>query len=175
MATIFRNAFTGFTALTISLFSLSAGAVTLTPNTGWLDFSWSGGLGAIETYELTVGNFGGTIDLVDCCIIGDEFDLVITGDVNTTLSTTATNPADDGVQSDAFNGDDAWADGRLSNGSIFLAEGTYQLDLELTRNATGFTSGGGYIRVTSVPVPAAVWLFGSGLSLLGWFRRKSAA
>jgi hypothetical protein len=29
--------------------------------------------------------------------------------------------------------------------------------------------------VSSVPIPAAVWLFGSGLGLLGWFRRRQAA
>jgi hypothetical protein len=28
------------------------------------------------------------------------------------------------------------------------------------------------VYFTAVPVPAAVWLFGSGLSLLGWFRRR---
>lgn len=29
--------------------------------------------------------------------------------------------------------------------------------------------------VSAVPIPAAVWLFGSGLGLLGWFRRKQTA
>ena len=34
--------------------------------------------------------------------------------------------------------------------------------------------GPGYISGSVVPVPAAVWLFGSALAGLGWFRRKTA-
>ena len=30
------------------------------------------------------------------------------------------------------------------------------------------------ISVTAVPIPAAAWLFASGLALLGWFKRKTA-
>ena len=39
-------------------------------------------------------------------------------------------------------------------------------------STTGNTSGK-FAGSTVVPVPAAIWLFGSGLGLLGWMRRKA--
>jgi len=32
-----------------------------------------------------------------------------------------------------------------------------------------------YFKTSAVPVSAAVWLFASGLGLLGWFRRRQSA
>lgn len=43
-------------------------------------------------------------------------------------------------------------------------------------NTSGKTTGGFLLTATAVPVPAAVWLFGSALTgLAGWSRRKAAA
>jgi hypothetical protein len=43
-------------------------------------------------------------------------------------------------------------------------------------NTSGKTTGGFQLTATVVPVPAAVWLFGSALTgLVGWSRRKTAA
>jgi len=41
-------------------------------------------------------------------------------------------------------------------------------------DSTSGNSSGKFAGSTVVPVPAAIWLFGSGLGLLGWFRRKKS-
>jgi hypothetical protein len=43
------------------------------------------------------------------------------------------------------------------------------LDAGSNRNVPGT-----WAQSSVVPIPAAVWLFGSGLGLLGWFRRRAA-
>jgi len=54
-----------------------------------------------------------------------------------------------------------------------LAAGTYVLQV---RGLVSGTSNGSYSGVinTVVPIPAAVWLFGSALGMLAWVRRKAA-
>jgi hypothetical protein len=61
------------------------------------------------------------------------------------------------------------------------------IDIDLTNTLTASTSASGEyamvqkklgavsIEITAVPVPAAVWLFGSGLGLLGWMRHRRTA
>lgn len=69
------------------------------------------------------------------------------------------------------------------NGTLTLNPGNYNIILKMTGNATGAIGGGGdsviagnyEATLSTVPIPAAVWLFGTGLlGLIGIARRKSA-
>ena len=67
--------------------------------------------------------------------------------------------------------------------SGFLIDGVYTINATAVISGGGFNGGGawydfngefGTTAVAFVPVPAAVWLFGSALAGLGWMRRKQA-
>jgi hypothetical protein len=64
-------------------------------------------------------------------------------------------------------------------GDEILGSGVFGMDFQSSHpdaeSTLGHSAFGTYlVRTTAVPVPAAVWLFGSALAGLGWFRRKSA-
>ncbi len=77
----------------------------------------------------------------------------------------------------------AAAQGRIALPSTFTSGGTIGA-ASMTFNGQNFASmgiqvgsyewswAGDSIRVNVVPIPAAVWLFGSALAGLGWFRRR---
>lgn len=83
-----------------------------------------------------------------------------------------------------FLGQTSWDQTSASSGtqsaSVTLGPGDYMFfmaaaaryDGSRTAADLGFNS---TVTVSAVPVPAAVWLFGSALAGLGWMRRKQAA
>jgi hypothetical protein len=80
------------------------------------------------------------------------------------------------TQIDKENSWNRWGTGAgLSVGSGFQlmsVDGEYIIDSRVSNNSPTFAVS----RISSVvPIPAAVWLFGSGLGLLGWMRRRPTA
>jgi hypothetical protein len=67
--------------------------------------------------------------------------------------------------------------GLVSGGTLGPASATYNsstfASLGLNQGSYLWSWTGDSITVNIVPIPAAVWLFGSGLGLLGWMRRRS--
>ena len=143
----------------------SALPVTLLVGGGWSTFTWTGGLGAIDSpadgYQVTSAT-PIEIQVVDCCVIGDRFDIYVNNVYSSTTSAVA--PADVGVPSGAFTGPAAWADPRLSKRSFVLGAGTWDIDLSVL---SGSSSGSGFIQVL-VPEPDALLLLAVGLAGLLW-------
>jgi hypothetical protein len=134
------------------------------------DSSWDLGAGTVSLSEWSCvdGPFGSTVGASLCGNISGGANLTVDSILDyTTIPGTRTVVGDDVVLGDMQQGADygvffsSWAGGQL------------------VAQATGWESGdtdnpAGYQLVFQVvPVPTALWLFGSALGLLGWMRRKS--
>ena len=160
------------------LFGGAAHALTVNPNVGLTDHlfqhsaiggnvTWDGDSVLSLTLDSTM-----TFDIhvEDAYSPVDEFRLVIGG----SLVSWDTISSGDGIAngSAVIGPGDAFFEALRS---VALGPGSYTIDLEQTAGAAG----GAYFNMsagTVVPLPTAVWLFGSGLlGLIGIARRKQAA
>jgi len=120
-------------------------------------------------------------DITDAWEVGDRYQVFVNDQLLLTTSETDPNffgwdaPYQSIPYVDEWDGDIVWADNFLSDGSLVLNAGTYDFRIEVL-GATPQIGSSGFFRATSiVPIPAAVWLFGSALAGLGWMRRKQTA
>ena len=82
--------------------------------------------------------------------------------------------ANSGAASNACSASSFFAAGDCDQISIVEVEGVSLTIIEQSEFALPGTASGYIYTFTVVPVPAAVWLFGSALGLLGWARRRAA-
>ena len=109
------------------------------------------------------------LKVVDGGLSGDQFQVFDNG-VGLGLTTAATAGAS---VSGVNQFDTAYNDPRFSKGLFVLAAGTHNITGLLNSTTQSFNATVGALQVAEVPVPAAVWLLGSGIvSLVGFARRK---
>jgi hypothetical protein len=129
-------------------------------------FSWSS-LGTVaEQFTATTS----TLLVVDCCIVGDMFEVFADG---SSIGTTSSVASGDGTDTGAVTGDLAWADSRLSKGMFSVGSGDL-IELVRTQQADGYPTGDGFIMSSTVPEPGTIVLLLSGLAGLAFVgvRRK---
>lgn len=127
---------------------------TLTKDT-WFRFSWSD-LGTIsEQFTATTS----TLLVVDCCIVGDMFEVFAAG---SSVGSTSSVAADDGTSTGASSGDAAWADSRLSKGMFTVSAGDL-ISIDVIQRTDLSGSGAGFIKSVTTPEPGTVALLLMGL------------
>ena len=156
-----------FVAVLAMAFASTAYAVTIDPDTGGSGtFRWDGGLGdsvefptfgADDTLDITVSQ-DSFIDfsVLDCCVVGDAFALVVDGSVVA-------------WDSDGFTGPGGLYEGAAT---IFLSAGAHTIDLLITADCCGAGFGTWEASAARVPVPASLPLLLIALGSVAYIRRK---
>jgi len=171
-------------ALAVGLAGTSVEAATsYTVDSGWANFSWSGGVGTFSDqggFDITLAS-DSTLTLVDTFAYGDMFEVWLDGiSQGTTSSVADYDPMN-------FSSPDTALTMGFSNGTFVISAGTYLLDFSLfqdARDASGepYSNGGAYFRIDTgvqggVPEPAT-WLMmimGFGVAGMAMRRRMAAA
>ncbi len=121
--------------------------------------------------------FDGVAVTTDTTNSTGDFDLVVNSltdnNINVTLTATASASfADPSLTLAAQLVTWPWVTSNLQLGiSNFGSTGRFSIDVP---EGLSYTSESGVFLTQAIPVPAAMWLFGSALGLLGWMRRKKA-
>jgi hypothetical protein len=147
------------------LFSSPASAVSIAVDGGWTNFSWSDGIGPIDSpsdgYQFTSAT-SVVVQITDSTLIGDVFEIFVNS-VSVGLTSTPVGSGPSG----AFSGPVAWADSRLSKIQLALGPGTYDIDIDVDTSIA--VPAGGFIQVLSVvPEPGTLALLALGFAGLLW-------
>ena len=182
------NSLCRFIAASTLFASMTASGTAITPDAGWYGFCFNDAVGSPAEargfcdVSGTVGEAGNTmtfdlegpalLKVTDAFTVGDVFDVF----VNSVLAFTTSDPGVLPGPAQIIFPDPAFSSGIYSAGSVLLGAGSYSVDIFV---ATSPNPPGGVafveVESTVIPIPAAAWLFGSGLiGLFGIARRKKS-
>jgi len=136
--------------------------------------------GAISNVSITIlktdGNF---LSFVNGTSVAANFDVDASGNILSGQMTLRATGATSGATMDAVInvGPSAIAPVAPDSPLTQIAAGEWEANLpDVATNTPGaFVAAGTGSFASVVPVPAAAWLFGSALGLMGWIRRRVAA
>ncbi len=156
----------GTTSVLFNLSPLPGNELFTHNHTNW---TTGGGAYAASAYSCAEGQFGGGVGAHLCgnWTFGTNF--INESSVNYgAIPGTRTLGGDDvSVGAQQQGSDYATSTASIGGGSLVMQSALWN-----TLGSGGTSTGGVELVFNVVPVPAAVWLFGSALGLLGWTRRR---